>query len=123
MENTRSKSLLVVIRHSPYGSSLSRASLDVALSAAAFEQPLSLLFTGDGVLQLRPGQDTQAWGVKNLERLLASLPLYDIDQVYVDAESAARYALDLEVAPLPALSLDRTAIRELMDKHDHVLGF
>ena len=71
----------MVVRHSPYGSSLARASLDVALAAAAFEQPVKLLFMGDGVLQLLPEQDSRAIGQKNIGRLLSSLPLYDIDMV------------------------------------------
>lgn len=123
LDASKTKSLLVVIRHSPYGSSLARASLDVALSAAAFGRPVDLLFSGDGVLQLLQGQQTDAAGVKNIERLLASLPLYDIEQVYVDAEAAARYKLELASAPLPALALDRAAIGELLQRHDHVLGF
>ena len=117
------KRLLLLIRHSPYGSSLARASLDVALPAAAFDQPLSLLFTGDGVLQLLPGQDSEALGVRNPGRLLASLPLYDIEQVYVEAEAAQRYQLDLAAAPLAATALDRGAIAELIQAHDHLLGF
>jgi len=117
------KSLLVVVRHSPYGSSLARASLDVALAAAAFEQAVNLLFMGDGVLQLLPEQDSQAIGVKNIGRLLSSLPLYDIDMVYVDAEAAARLAIDLDSAPLPAQALDGQEIHQLMASADHLLGF
>jgi len=117
------KRLLVVVRHSPYSSSLARASLDVALAAAAFDQPVSLLFVGDGVLQLQSGQDCDALGVKNLGRLLASLPLYDIEQVFVDAEAAQHYRLDLAAAPLPTRALDRDAMAELIRTHDHLLGF
>lgn len=117
------RKLLLLIRHSPYGSSLARASLDVALAAAAFDQPVSLLFTGDGVLQLLPGQDSEALGVRNPGRLLASMPMYDIEQVYVDAEAAARYRVDLDDAPVAAVALGREDIRDLIDSHDHLLGF
>jgi tRNA 2-thiouridine synthesizing protein C len=117
------KSLLIVIRRSPYGSSLARASLDVALAAAAFEQPLNLLFMGDGVLQLMAEQDSQAIGVKNIGRLLASLPLYDIERVYVDGEAATRYGIDLGNAPVAAQALDGPGMRQLMVGCDHLLGF
>ncbi|MCB1695855.1 MAG: sulfurtransferase complex subunit TusC [Halioglobus sp.] len=123
MNATDGKRTLVLIRHSPYGSSLARASVDVALATAAFEQPVNLLFVGDGVLQLLSGQDCEALGVKNLGRLLSSLPLYDIDHVYVDAEAAARYQLDLDAAPVAALPLDPGAMAELVSTHDHLLGF
>ena len=77
MTTVEPKQLLVVVRHSPYGSSLARASLDVALAAAAFEQPVKLLFMGDGVLQLLPGQDSQAIGQKNIGRLLLVWTKYE----------------------------------------------
>jgi tRNA 2-thiouridine synthesizing protein C len=123
MAGTNNKRLLLLIRHSPYGSSLARASIDVALAAAAFDQAVSLLFVGDGVLQLVPDQDTQQQGVRNLGKLLASLPLYDIEQVYVDAEAADRYHLDLTTAPVSAQALDRQAMSRLLLTHDHLMGF
>ena len=117
------KRLLLIVRHSPYGSSLARASLDLALAAAAFDQPISLLFSGAGVLQLLPRQDCEARGVKNIGRLLASLPLYGIERVYVDAEAARRYRLDLAAAPLDTLPLDERAMAALLCSHDQLLGF
>ena len=123
MAETQNKRLLLLIRHSPYGSSLARASIDVALAAAAFDQAVSLLFIGDGVLQLLPEQETQAQGVRNLGKLLASLPLYDIEQVFVDAEAAERYKLDLATTPVPTQALDDKAVAQLLLSHDHLLGF
>ena len=116
-------SLLVIVRQPPYGSSLARAALDTALASAAFEQAVSVLFMGDGVLQLMPDQDSEAIGVKNIGRLLASLPLYDIETVYVDANAARRYQLDLAAAPLPVRALDGKGMRKLMTGCDHLLGF
>ena len=123
MDTPGKKSLLVVIRHSPYGSSLAKAALDVALAAAAFEQSVKLLFLGDGVLQLLPDQDSHAAGAKNIGRQLASLPLYDIDTVYVDAEAAARYRIDLARTPVATHALQGAQIHELMASCDHLLGF
>lgn len=117
------KKLLVVIRHSPYGSSLAKAALDLGLAAAAFEQVVDLLFLGDGVLQLLPDQNSHVLGVKNIGRQLASLPLYDIDSVYVDAHAAASYHLDLEKAPVAARPLDASEMQQLMASADHLLGF
>ena len=119
----RGMSLLVIIRCPPYGSSLARASLEVALAAAAFDQKVSLLFLGDGVLQLLPGQDSQALGRKNQERTLASLPLYDIEQVYLDAEAAGRYGVDPLAAPVPAVILGTGQIQQLLRTHDRLLPF
>ena len=115
--------MLIVLRHSPYGSSLAGTSLDVALASAAFEQPVDLLFLGDGVLQLQPGQDSEEPGVRNKGKLLASLPLYGIERVYADADAVVRYRLDLAAAPVGAVALNPVEIHELMVAHDHLLGF
>lgn len=123
MPDTRKKRLLVVIRRSPYGSGLARAAIDAALASAAFEQPVSLLFAGDGVLHLLPHQDSAAIGKRNTGRLLASLPLYDIETVYADRAAIARYGVDLAAAPLLTQAVDETGMRDLIDQCDHVLGF
>jgi tRNA 2-thiouridine synthesizing protein C len=115
--------LLVVIRHTPYGSGLARASLDAALAAAAFDQPIQVLFMGDGVLQLVPGQDSSAIGLRNIARLLGSFPLYDIEHVYIDEEAAGRLGVDPSKAPLPTRTLNAAGIHALMDSCDHLLSF
>jgi tRNA 2-thiouridine synthesizing protein C len=117
------RSLLLIIRHSPYGGSLARASIDTVLAAAAFDQKICVLFSGDGVLQLVPDQASESLGTRSMGRLLSSLPLYDVAEVYVDAEAARRYQLDLKLAPVPAVALARAALQQLVRTHDHVLGF
>lgn len=123
MPDAGGKTVLMILRRSPYGSSLAGASLDAALASAAFEQPVDVLFLGDGVLQLQPGQESEGAGVRNKGKVLASLPLYGIEQVYVDAGAAERYRLDLGALPLPTTALDPAAMRELMSSYDHLLGF
>jgi tRNA 2-thiouridine synthesizing protein C len=120
--HSEKKTILLVLRHSPYGSSLAKASVDVALATAAFSQAIDLLFLGDGVLQLMPDQDSRALGMKNVGRQLASLPLYDINHVYVDAEAVARLSVDLSQAPLDTRALDKEQIHRLMAGYDHLLG-
>lgn len=112
-----------MLRHSPYGSGLAKAALDTALATAAFDQPVDLLFIGDGVLQLIPDQDSHASGIKNLGRQLASLPLYDINRVYVDTQAATHYNLDLSKVPVEAHPLNESEMRQLMTGYDHLLGF
>jgi tRNA 2-thiouridine synthesizing protein C len=123
VSNRGKKKVLVVIRRSPYGSSLAKASVDVALAMAAFEQAVDVLFMGEGVLQLVPDQDSRSLGLKNIERQLASLPLYDVNQIYVDAEAAARYNLDTQNQKLDAQVLAPLELHQLMVDYDHLLGF
>lgn len=115
--------LLLVSRHAPYGNSLARSALDTALAAGAFDMAPALLFMGEGVLQLLPGQDPSATGTRNHGKVLDSLPLYDIDRLYVDGTALAAYGLADMPLPDAAVVVDPAAIRKLLQTADHLLGF
>lgn len=117
------KSILIVSRHAHPGSSLPRSALDTALAAAAFDQPVSLLFQGEGVLQLLSGQDSRATGVRNLRKVIDSLSLYDIETLYVDAAAVSAFGLEAGDLPAGAQLLDAAGVQALLARHDHVLGF
>lgn len=115
-------SLLITLRQSPYGHSLSRAGLDLALAAAAFDQNVALLFLGDGVLQLLPDQDAGAIGLRNQGKTLASLPLYDVETVYADATALRRHAIPETMLPDNVQLVESDAIRTLLSGADHLVG-
>jgi len=119
----RVSSVLVVTRHAPYGTSLSRAALDTVLAAAAFDRPPTLLFLGDGVLQLLPDQDAAAVGTRSHGRVLESLPLYDVNTLFVDSAALAQYGISRAQLPAGATVLEDQGISQLMSEHDHILGF
>jgi tRNA 2-thiouridine synthesizing protein C len=116
-------SLLITLRHAPYGNSLSRAGLDLALAAAAFEQDVAVLLLGDGVLQLLPGQEATGIGLRNQGKTLASLPLYDVETVYADAGALQRHGIPHTALPAIVKPLDTDAIQALLAGSDHLLGF
>ncbi len=117
------KRTLVIFRHSPYGNSLSRSGLDAVLAAGAFEQDVSVLFMADAVLQWLPNQDSSGLGRRNQAKVLASLAMYDIESVWVEAEALTARAVDSAALP-PGIALaDQTKLRQLMTDHDHVLVF
>ena len=91
--NMPSRELLLVCRHSPYGSQLSRSALDIALAASVFERDLSVLFMDEGVWQLLPDQDASSVDSKNIEKTIDSFPLYDLDSLYVDQHSLTQRQL------------------------------
>lgn len=117
------KSFLIVCRHPPYGQSLARDALDMALATAAFDQKIALLFLGDGVLQLIDAQNGGAIGQKSHAKQLSALPLYDVDALYVDARSLGERGLDSADLVLPVQLLSDTEIASLYAAHDIVLGF
>lgn len=117
------KSFLLICRHAPYGASLAREALDVALTAATFDQPVALLFLGDGVQQLLRAQSPAAIAQKALDKQLAALPLYDINTIYVEAEALRARGLTEADLALPASALTREQIAQQIAAHDIVLGF
>ena len=124
MASEDKKSLLVIVRQPPYGSSLARTSLEVALSSASFEQEIGLLFMGDGVLQLLPNQDSTAIGVRNMAKLIASFPLYDLNALFADEAALQRYGLNEKLElPENLQRLGEHEMRLLFDRYDHILGF
>ncbi|MEZ5567293.1 MAG: sulfurtransferase complex subunit TusC [Halioglobus sp.] len=123
MSTKQSRKTLIITRHAPYAIGTAKAALDTILAMAAFDQPVSILFQGEGVLQLLPGQDSENSGMKNLLRQIASLVLYDVERVYVDSASADRFAVDLSTCPIAVCSLQQHQIRDLLLEHDTLLGF
>lgn len=113
---------LILMRHSPYGASLARASIDLALAMGAFEQDFDLLFMGPGVLQLLKDQHSEALGLKNAGKTLSALPLYDIDTVYVDAASLQRYGLAAQDLVLAVNVLDQNSLSRFLNDCKHVLS-
>ncbi|MBB6521972.1 sulfurtransferase complex subunit TusC [Pseudoteredinibacter isoporae] len=82
MSQPSPKNIALICHHSPYGSAKARELIDVALAAAAFDQNVSLIFMGAGVLQLKDGQDPSSIEQKNLGKLLSMLELYDIENIF-----------------------------------------
>ncbi len=121
-EQNGKKRQLLVLRHSPYGSSLARASVDLALAMGAFEQDFDLLFLGEGVLQLLDNQDAGAIGLKSIGKALSSLPLYDMESVYVDATALSRLGIDRNRLVIAAEMLEDEDIPPLLAQYDHLVS-
>lgn len=117
------KSFLLICRHAPYGQSLAREALDVALTAATFDQQVAMLFMGDGVLQLVKSQQPAAIVQKALDKQLAALPLYDVEAIYVEAEALQARGLSPADLALSVQTLQSDDITRQINAHDIVLGF
>lgn len=123
MTSSDHKPLLILVRHAPHSSSIARAGVDTALAAAAFDQPVVLVFTGAGVCHMMPNQDGRLIGGKQVLGVLQSLPLYDIERYYVEAESAQQYGLLEADLPPEATLIDRSQLNALLADAAHSLGF
>jgi tRNA 2-thiouridine synthesizing protein C len=117
------KKFLYVNRKAPYGTIYALESLEVVLIAAAFDQDVSMVFLDDGVYQLKKGQETQGIGMKNFSPTYRALEGYDVEKLYVEAESLAERGLTEDDLLVPVEVVNRQEMAELMASQDVVLSF
>ena len=121
--NDRKKSILTVLTRSPYGGATAREALDAILTAAAFEVPVSLLFMDDAVYQLLPDQHPEAIAAKDLSSTLPVLPMYDVENIFVDRLSLTQRGMDPTQLILGVTAVEGDALRALFQDHDRILSF
>ncbi|MCX8004819.1 MAG: sulfurtransferase complex subunit TusC [Burkholderiaceae bacterium] len=117
------KKFMLVNRKAPYGTIYALESLEVVLIAAAFEQEVSLAFVDDGVYQLKKGMATKAIDTKNFSPTYRALEDYDIDKLYVEAESLAARGLTADDLVVPVQVVPARELAALMEQQDVVLSF
>jgi tRNA 2-thiouridine synthesizing protein C len=117
------QSYLILTRSSPYGSHKPKAALDMALTAAAFEQEVSIVFLDDGVLQLLPNQDTESSSLKNISKMISALKIYEVKHVYVHIPSAEKTGLDLSEAPNDVETITDESLQDLVSSSNHIMVF
>ena len=131
------KKFMYVNRRAPYGTVYALESLEVVLIGAAFDQDVSLAFIGDGVYQLKSGQDNSESEQKNFSPIYKALGDYDISKLFVEKESLEERGLTLEdLMPLvwedededyaekdSITVLSRTELANLMEEQDVLFNF
>lgn len=117
------KKFMFVNRKAPYGTVYALESLEVVLITAAFDQDVSLVFMDDGVYQLRKTQQTKGIEIKNFSPTYRALEGYDIEKLYVDAESLAERGLTEDDLLVDVTVLSRAEMGALMESQDVVLSF
>lgn len=115
-----SRRVLVICRTSAGAGPRAREALDIALAFGAFDQPVSLLFTGDGVWNLVAGQTGEATG--GMERLLGALPDYGIEPLLADARALRERGIRSEQMVTGCDLLDDAAVAALVDANDLVFS-
>lgn len=119
--NAATRRVLLLCRASPAGGPRVRDALDAAMAFGAFEQQVTLLLLGDGVLAALDGQQAPA-GARTAGKLIGALPDHDAGHAVVSASALA--ARGLQSAPLlPGIEcLDDDGIAVLVASHDIVLS-
>ena len=131
------KKFMYVNRHAPYGTVYALEGLEVVLIGAAFDQDVSMAFIGDGVFQLKKGQDTGDTGMKNFSPTYRALGDYDVTKLYVEQESLEERGLEVtdlmeltyededdDWAEKPSIKvIPRAELAALLDTQDVILNF
>jgi tRNA 2-thiouridine synthesizing protein C len=115
------KKFMYVNRKQPYGTVYALEVLEMVLISAAFDQDVHLVFTDDGVLQLKKGMDTAAIGMKNFSKTYRALEGYDIEKLYVDQESLDERGLSEDDLLVDIQVVSRADMAKLMDDMDVIL--
>lgn len=116
------KRFLIISRQSPYGSAAAREATELALACALFDQPVALLLLDDACYQLLPEHQPETIAQKNLSAMQQSLPLYDVDKIFVCQRSLAQRGLTLESLSLAVTSLDTRQISALIRTYEMVIN-
>ena len=122
MSTKSAKKIMFISRQPPYGQSTAKECLDALLAASAYEQDISLLFLGDGVFQLKKGQQPGT-GQKNLAAMLPVLAMYDIDNIYLQGSALIERGLTAEDLAIDCEALNANEICTLMEQQDQLLSF
>lgn len=117
------KKILFVNRQAPFGRSYAKESLDALLAGSAYDQDISVLYSGDGVFQLIKNQQAQNIEQKNIASTLPALEMYDITKVFAQASALKARALTSEQLAIEVVMLTDTEISELTQHQDCILSF
>lgn len=116
------KKFMYVNRKAPYGTVYALEVLEMVLISAAFDQDVHLVFTDDGVFELKKGMETAGIGMKNFSNTYRALEGYDIEKLYVDQESLDERGLAEADLIVPVTVLSRAEMAKLMGEMDVILS-
>ncbi|WP_281557216.1 sulfurtransferase complex subunit TusC [Thalassomonas sp. RHCl1] len=87
MTEKQNKTVAIINSQAPFSSPGGKDALDTALIFGSYEQNIALFFMGDGVYQLIDKQNPELINQKNYLKTFSAFEFYDIEQVYVCAQS------------------------------------
>jgi tRNA 2-thiouridine synthesizing protein C len=112
------KEFCFVIRHAPDDRFRIGELLDMALTAAAFDQTVTVVFLDDGVLHLLLPQNEQK--NQGIIQIIAAFDLYDIHSPWVETESLLECGITLTNLAVPVRCINRADVARLLARQ-HIL--
>lgn len=117
------KKILFNNHQAPFGRSHAKESLDALLASSAYNQDISVLFSGDGVFQLTKAQQASNIEQKGISSTLPALEMYDITQVYAQASALETRGLKIDQLAIEVTLLTDNEIGTLTQSQDCILSF
>ncbi len=117
------KKILLIIRTAPYGNSGARDAIDFILTAAAYDQDISVIYQGDGVFQTLKEQDPTALPMKNTSSMISAFEMYDIEDIYCDSNSLTERNIPKDQLMIDCEFINTVKISKLIETADAVLTF
>ena len=115
--------LTYLFRSAPHGSNAGREGVDALLAASAYCEDITVLFVGDGVYQLLLGQEPNVILSKDYAPMLKLFDLYDIEQVFVCADSLAERGLAQADLVIDAEALNTEQLKAQLQQAGKLLSF
>jgi tRNA 2-thiouridine synthesizing protein C len=117
------KRLTFVITRAAYGSSLGQNALEAILATSVFDQPVTVIFTEDGIYQLIARGNTEKLRLKDYRRNFLELPSYGVEKIYIDETSALQRGIAKDDLLPVAEWVDQDQLTALLSNTDHILTF
>jgi tRNA 2-thiouridine synthesizing protein C len=117
---SKTKKILFVLRKAPYSGAYAYEAFDLIMTSAAFDQHVSLLMLDDAVFQLKDKQNPES-GLKNIAALFTALPVYGIDNIFVETESLQSRGLAASDLTQAVKKIPRQEVGEFVKQFDVIL--
>ncbi|MFT4997984.1 MAG: tRNA 2-thiouridine synthesizing protein C [Chitinophagales bacterium] len=123
MAAIQTKKILVVCSQPPAKGNLAREALDAAFAIAAFEQSVTVYFSGESIWQLLAAEQTNLTTGKAINSSWKAASLYEIDELYVTAEELAKRCINAEELIEGISIISAKKVNAIMNAQDLVLSF
>ncbi|ABF14154.1 sulfurtransferase complex subunit TusC [Candidatus Palibaumannia cicadellinicola] len=118
------KSIAVMFTHGPHFNASGREGLDTILAISAICQKIGIFFIADGIFLLLPNQEPAKILAKNFVNLFKILPLYEINCLYLYANSAIQRGFNMQTNLILEVEWLQTDIwNKKLSAYNHVLTF
>ena len=112
-----------ILSKPPHGDASGREGLDAILATSAYSEALALFLTEDGVYQLMRDQKADEILGRQYLPTFGLLELYDIEDIFVSAQSLRERGLTAEDLAIEVNILEPEHLSELLHHCHHLLKF